>query len=282
MTVSPSRPQVEGGGAGSHTHEPTVYLWRQVMPQKQPPHIVIITEFPAINAGLSLLLSSHSMDITTSSDYERGEQIVEESLVNSDPSASPILFIEATPQQPENVHRFERLMERVLQSNHPIQVVFVSDYEPDDELRERYLSVKHVLTTPVTTRRLSKVLNGLGIKSHKLNCGEYKRCGREPDGKNAQQDGVCPAAIEYKTDGTNDGDNGGRACWAIGGTLCSGTVQGSFASKINSCVDCDFYRIVASEEGEHFESINTIFRRLRKRGRSVELLRQPFDKKEDE
>ena len=84
----------------------------------------------------------------------------------------------------------------------------------------------------------------------KLNCWEFKKCGRQPGGDKVKELGVCPAATEVKVDGVNCGKNGGRACWVISGTLCRGVVQGTFAMKEHSCLDCDFYRLVKDEEGK--------------------------------
>ncbi len=89
---------------------------------------------------------------------------------------------------------------------------------------------------------------------HKVNCWEFKRCGRETGGPRAKEFGVCPANIESKVDGVNEGLNGGRACWAIAGTLCGGRVQGEFAQKISDCFDCEFYQYVNQEQGETMKS----------------------------
>jgi hypothetical protein len=95
-----------------------------------------------------------------------------------------------------------------------------------------------------------------------LNCWQYKKCGREPGGVNARQLGVCPASSERRVNGTNSGRNGGRACWAISGTLCGGKVQGSFATKVGSCLKCEFYQLVAAEEGPNHESARDILGKL--------------------
>ncbi|MBT8371025.1 MAG: protein kinase [Deltaproteobacteria bacterium] len=83
----------------------------------------------------------------------------------------------------------------------------------------------------------------------KINCWQYMKCGREPGGKKASRLGVCPAAADISFDGINDGKNAGRFCWAVAGTFCGGTVQGSFAEKRESCLTCDFFNKVRSEEG---------------------------------
>lgn len=50
----------------------------------------------------------------------------------------------------------------------------------------------------------------------RLNCWEYRKCGREVAGANAEELGVCPAALPGEHDGTNKGRFGGRICWAGG------------------------------------------------------------------
>lgn len=97
----------------------------------------------------------------------------------------------------------------------------------------------------------------------KQNCWEYKKCGREPGGKNVADLGICPASTESLTDGVNHGKNGGRACWAISGTMCGGTVQGTYAAKIGNCLNCGFYQQVQREEKPRFETSTTILERLK-------------------
>ncbi len=83
----------------------------------------------------------------------------------------------------------------------------------------------------------------------KLNCWEVKNCGRAPGGAKVQQLGVCAASTESRANGVNGGRNAGRACWAIAGTLCGGTVQGTFATKLANCLQCEFFQQVGREEG---------------------------------
>ena len=75
------------------------------------------------------------------------------------------------------------------------------------------------------------------------------RCGREPGGAKAAEQGVCPAAGDDSYDGINCGKNAGRFCWAVAGTFCGGTVQGTFADKRESCLSCAFFNTVRAEEG---------------------------------
>lgn len=92
----------------------------------------------------------------------------------------------------------------------------------------------------------------------RMNCWQFEECGREPGGKNARVLGVCPAAMERKTDGLNQGTNGGRVCWAIAGTLCGGKVQGTYAEKLGSCMECDFYSFVRGQQGPEFVTARRI------------------------
>ncbi|MCP4158197.1 MAG: hypothetical protein GY757_61425 [bacterium] len=82
----------------------------------------------------------------------------------------------------------------------------------------------------------------------KKNCWEEKECGREPGGSKTAEFGVCPAAESSEYDGKNSGKFAGRYCWKVGGTLCGGVVQGSFAFKITNCSSCPFFHKVREEE----------------------------------
>lgn len=88
------------------------------------------------------------------------------------------------------------------------------------------------------------------MKHQKMNCWEYMQCGREPKGLKAKTSGVCPAAEDNSFEGINSGKRAGRICWAVAGTLCGGKVQGSFAEKRSSCLQCEFYKKVQTEEGK--------------------------------
>ncbi len=96
-----------------------------------------------------------------------------------------------------------------------------------------------------------------------LNCWEYKNCGRQPGGSKVAELGVCPAAIEPRVHGINHGKNGGRSCWAVTGTLCGGAVQGTFASKLSNCLQCEFYQLVGKEEGANHQSAKDILAKLK-------------------
>ncbi len=97
----------------------------------------------------------------------------------------------------------------------------------------------------------------------KQNCWEFKKCGRDPGGARVARLGICPASIETRVSRVNDGVNGGRACWAVTGTLCGGEVQGTFAVKLISCMECEFYKRVMKEEGSAYRAANDIITRLK-------------------
>lgn len=93
-----------------------------------------------------------------------------------------------------------------------------------------------------------------GREHGKLNCWEYKNCGRQPGGENVDEFGICTASTDQTLDGIHEGKNCGRACWVNSGTYCKGQVQGTFEQKYMTCQVCDFYLMVEHEEGEQFRS----------------------------
>ena len=105
---------------------------------------------------------------------------------------------------------------------------------------------------------------GATSSTRKLNCWEYKKCGRQPQGPHVKDMGLCPASLETALDDAHDGTNGGRACWVINGTYCQGETQGTFAQKYKSCEACDFYQLVRREEGPDFIYSIMLLKRLKK------------------
>ena len=82
------------------------------------------------------------------------------------------------------------------------------------------------------------------MEDNNLNCWEFKKCGREPNGKNVFWFGVCPAATEHRADGIHDGMNGGRCCWVI---KASHRQLGMFeccSGESVECHTCDFYAMI--------------------------------------
>ncbi|MBI4651913.1 hypothetical protein HY745_11670 [Candidatus Desantisbacteria bacterium] len=86
----------------------------------------------------------------------------------------------------------------------------------------------------------------------KQNCWDVKQCGRNPGGAKISLMGVCPASTDITHSNLNNGTNGGRACWLVAGTFCGGKVQGDFAQKKVSCLTCNFFNQVKTEEGTAF------------------------------
>jgi hypothetical protein len=99
----------------------------------------------------------------------------------------------------------------------------------------------------------------------KLNCWEYKRCGRQPQGTHVKELGLCPASVEWSLDDVHEGTNAGRSCWTVSGTLCKGQVQGTFAQKYKNCEICDFYQLVRKEEGPNFVYSSVLLSRMKKK-----------------
>ena len=77
-----------------------------------------------------------------------------------------------------------------------------------------------------------------------MNCWEFKKCGKGTD---------CPVYTEKRLDGIHGGDNAGRACWMVAGSMCGGEIQGTYAQKIDNCVKCDFYQSVMDSAGLNFQ-----------------------------
>lgn len=84
----------------------------------------------------------------------------------------------------------------------------------------------------------------------KRNCWDVRQCSRIPGGDKVGECGVCPAFTAENVNGVNGGENGGRFCWTITGTLCDGEKQPVFALKIQKCLLCDFFNQVAEEEDD--------------------------------
>ncbi len=83
---------------------------------------------------------------------------------------------------------------------------------------------------------------------HKMNCWEHKKCGRQPGGSKVADLGVCPVTTYGELDGAHGGQNAGRACWVIAGSLCGGKIQGTYAAKLNNCWRCEFMNQVKKDE----------------------------------
>ena len=108
-------------------------------------------------------------------------------------------------------------------------------------------------------------MTGTAQTTRKLNCWEYKKCGRQPQGPHVKELGLCPASTETALDDVHDGTNAGRACWMVSGTYCKGVLQGTFAQKFKSCEACDFYQKVRQEEFPNFFLSAVLLGRMHKK-----------------
>jgi hypothetical protein len=97
----------------------------------------------------------------------------------------------------------------------------------------------------------------------KLNCWEFKKCGRQPGGAHVRDLGICPVTQEARLDGVHGGSYAGRACWVIAGSLCDGELQGTFAEKFRNCEQCDFYQAVRDEEYPNFTLSGVLLNKIR-------------------
>jgi hypothetical protein len=53
-----------------------------------------------------------------------------------------------------------------------------------------------------------------------------------------------------------------RMADAVAGTLCKGEKQGTFAQKVGNCSKCDFYNLVAQEEGSNAIKMRDLLAKL--------------------
>jgi len=84
--------------------------------------------------------------------------------------------------------------------------------------------------------------------TRKLNCWQFKNCGREKGGLLAGALGECPVASALKYDGLNDGVGGGRACWMVEDSCCR--MIALARGQGNPCRHCEFYQRVLYEQDQ--------------------------------
>lgn len=100
----------------------------------------------------------------------------------------------------------------------------------------------------------------------KINCWEYKKCGKED---------TCPAGLFMEADKFLGGMNGGRACAYVSGTFCSGNIQGTHVEKAKNCGKCDFYQLLRKDNGLEM-SVLSFSRYLRKNQTNISRVQQFF------
>jgi len=87
---------------------------------------------------------------------------------------------------------------------------------------------------------------------NRINCWEFMKCGREPNGLNADKLGICPVTQFNKFNSINNGKYAGRFCWTIAGTFCDGVPSGTYSEKFSNCLKCSFLIKVNEEESRNF------------------------------
>ncbi len=213
-------------------------------------NILIISNDLVYTAQLQVLLSSLSKNIMFASCHRGSFSFIQPPMGHH--RGYDLIFIELDLFEQGRVS----LEDITRINNQKGLLVFMGERLLDRSKLEIIPRDSSFLEKPVNFQKLQQALAEIGIVLEKLNCWQYKRCGRGPGDSNSQGLGVCPAASEPQNNDIHQGLNAGRSCWVVSGTLCDDDVQGSFASKVKSCMDCDFYRLVASEEGDSFESIH--------------------------
>ncbi len=217
-------------------------------------NILIISDNQVYISKLLIFFSGIHNSITSTSSFEQGLALLEHSEIKN--QTVSLLFLEASPTKVADKKIVERIMALIgREYSEAIQLVVLARNSLPDNLLKNCPPRTCRVDLPVSLPKLRIALNSIGITLPKLNCWKYKKCGRGPGGRHVADLGSCPIAEESKIDGLHGGEKCGRACWSISGTLCGGEVQGTFAKKMKSCKDCDFYMLVKEEEGDHFVSI---------------------------
>lgn len=221
--------------------------------------VVIVDHSLVDGTKLMVLLSPLTRNLTLCSSYNQALQVVQSA------GGRPfdcLFYALPSSAHPEYDLAVAALLS-VLENRLALRTIIVMKGELPQQIKALAPTDTCVLRKPLTRLTIKEALADLSQQSAKTNCWEYKRCGREPGGRHAAELGICPAAEHQATNGIHGGKNGGRVCWAISGTFCGGMIKGTFAEDIINCVDCDFFKLVQCEEEELFESIESIFRRIR-------------------
>ncbi|MBF0444091.1 MAG: hypothetical protein HQL68_00770 [Magnetococcales bacterium] len=101
------------------------------------------------------------------------------------------------------------------------------------------------------------------------NCWDHHRCGFGPHECNGSEGRVCPAAVHEHADGFLGGENGGRACYFILGTVCCGEGAKPQKEKQKRCKSCSFYHILNAKYGKTFSEHNFLRYVVNSENRSV-------------
>ena len=232
------------------------------METKEEPKIIVIDESIVEGAFLLTLLSPLSKNIVITTNFGQGLAIMQNAAEKK--NFFDLVFLALpTSHHYEVDPALESLALALGQNHNPHRTVILRGDKLPAFFKESLGKDSCVLDKPITREKILALLEPLQLSLPHVNCWEYMKCGRGPGGEHVADLGACPVAEALSVNGLHGGQNGGRTCWAISGTLCGGKVQGSFACKIRHCQDCDFYHLVKCEEGDSFASIDSILNRLR-------------------
>jgi hypothetical protein len=102
------------------------------------------------------------------------------------------------------------------------------------------------LIVNLTDRRV-RYIEEFGVEAmddNIVNCWQFKKCGREPGGRNISKYGVCSVPLDIVADGINNGENGGRTCWTLREAACQKIMLACSVNEIRECIQCDFYDLI--------------------------------------
>ncbi|MCI4626124.1 MAG: hypothetical protein L3V56_09210 [Candidatus Magnetoovum sp. WYHC-5] len=108
-------------------------------------------------------------------------------------------------------------------------------------------------------------------QQQKMNCWEFKNCGRQPGGVNVSTLGECPVPKETSLNGLHGGINAGRACWAIAHKRCS--QSDSLLKIIKECSQCEFHHMVMVEEEKYQSAVDYL--KKSKKAEKDRMFKQP-------
>ncbi|MCI5148900.1 MAG: hypothetical protein D3916_05850 [Candidatus Electrothrix sp. MAN1_4] len=92
--------------------------------------------------------------------------------------------------------------------------------------------------------QLQKTIQQSGIEvmnDSKIDCWEFKKCGREPGGKNIEKYGLCSLVVSLEDNKINNKRNGERLCWSLRESACEGIMRECCVNEIKECRQCTFY-----------------------------------------
>jgi hypothetical protein len=111
---------------------------------------------------------------------------------------------------------------------------------------------------------VKEILRTHKTQERKMNCWEFKKCGRTPYEGPIDEKKICPVSVDVRLEGIHGGKNAGRACWVVAGSMCDGKLQGSTSQKFGDCFKCSFYKALRQEEKEHYSDTLYLLDRLRR------------------